>query len=86
MTSVLSSIQALSLIHIYGTYTPSTAIYSQMDYMLKAGGLTNFHVGTIEGYPSRLRECDDAPLALFYRGNADLNTLHIINIVGTRCV
>ena len=32
-----------------------------------------------EGYPSRLRECDDAPLALFYRGNADLNTLHIIN-------
>ena len=37
-----------------------------------------------EGYPSRLRECDDAPLALFYRGNADLNTLHIINIVGTR--
>ena len=25
-----------------------------------------------EGYPGRLRECDDAPLALFYRGNADL--------------
>ena len=23
-----------------------------------------------ESYPSRLRECDDAPLALFYRGNA----------------
>ena len=36
----------------HGTYTPSTAIYSQMDYMLKAGGWTNFHVGTIEGYPT----------------------------------
>lgn len=36
----------------HGTYTPSTAIYSQMDYMLKAGGLTNFHIGTIEGYPT----------------------------------
>lgn len=36
----------------HGTYTPSTAIYSQMDYMLKANGLSNFHVGTIEGYPS----------------------------------
>lgn len=36
----------------HGTYTPSTAIYSQMDYMLKADGLTNFHVGTIEGYPT----------------------------------
>ena len=37
-----------------------------------------------EDYPSRLRECDDAPLMLFYRGNADLNGLHIINMVGTR--
>ena len=24
-------------------------------------------------YPSRLRECDDAPLLLYYKGNADLN-------------
>lgn len=37
-----------------------------------------------EDYPARLRECDDAPIALFYRGNADLNTLRIINMVGTR--
>lgn len=37
-----------------------------------------------EEYPSRLRECDDAPILLFYRGTADLNALHIINIVGTR--
>lgn len=36
----------------HGTYTPSTATYSQMDYMLKAGGWTSFHVGTIEGYPT----------------------------------
>ena len=39
---------------------------------------------TDEDYPSRLRECDDAPLVLYYRGNADLNALKIINIVGTR--
>lgn len=36
------------------------------------------------GYPKRLEECDDAPLVLFYRGNADLNTARIISIVGTR--
>lgn len=36
----------------HGTYTPNTAIYSQVDYMLKANGFTNFHVGTIEGYPT----------------------------------
>ena len=37
-----------------------------------------------EDYPSRLRECPDAPIALFYRGNADLNALHIVAMVGTR--
>lgn len=37
-----------------------------------------------EAYPSRLRECDDAPLTLFFKGNADLNRLHILSIVGTR--
>ena len=35
-------------------------------------------------YPSRLRECEDAPLALFYRGNAPLNTQRVISMVGTR--
>ena len=37
-----------------------------------------------EAYPSRLRECDDAPIVLFYKGNADLNRLRVINMVGTR--
>ena len=36
----------------HGTYTPGTATYSQMDYMLKVAGFGNFHVGTIEGYPT----------------------------------
>lgn len=36
----------------HGTTSPSTAIYSQIDYMLKANGFTNYHVGTIEGYPT----------------------------------
>ncbi|MBR1917269.1 MAG: DNA-processing protein DprA [Bacteroidaceae bacterium] len=36
-------------------------------------------------YPARLREvCPDAPLALYYRGNAELNATHILSIVGTR--
>ncbi len=37
-----------------------------------------------KAYPCRLRNCHDAPLALFVRGECDLNTAHIINIVGTR--
>lgn len=35
-------------------------------------------------YPQRLLECNDAPLVVFFCGNADLNCHHIINIVGTR--
>lgn len=37
-----------------------------------------------EAYPSRLRDCEDAPLALFFKGNADLNKLKVVAMVGTR--
>ena len=39
---------------------------------------------TDELYPERLKECPDAPLVLYFKGNADLNAKHIISIVGTR--
>ena len=37
-----------------------------------------------EHYPQRLKECPDAPILLYYLGNADLNNRHVINIIGTR--
>lgn len=37
-----------------------------------------------DDYPERLRHCPDAPLVLFYKGNADLNRQRVIDIVGTR--
>ena len=37
-----------------------------------------------EAYPSRLRECEDAPIVMFFKGNTDFNRLHVINMVGTR--
>lgn len=36
----------------HGTYTPATAVYSQVDYMFKQLGFGNFHVATLEGYPT----------------------------------
>lgn len=36
----------------HGTYTPATATYSQMDYLLSAQGNPLFHVATLEGYPT----------------------------------
>lgn len=35
-------------------------------------------------YPSRLRECEDAPDLIFFKGNADLNNIKVVSIVGTR--
>lgn len=39
---------------------------------------------TDEAYPKRLQDCYDAPLLLYFKGNANLNTSRIINIIGTR--
>lgn len=36
----------------HGTPDPATASYAMVDYMLKAEGHGNYHVGTVEGYPS----------------------------------
>lgn len=37
-----------------------------------------------DGYPARLRACDDAPATLYSRGNTNYNSSKIISIVGTR--
>ena len=37
-----------------------------------------------ESYPSRLRECEDAPIVLYFKGQANLNSLHVVSMVGTR--
>jgi len=35
-------------------------------------------------YPRRLKECEDAPVVLFYKGVADLNGERVVSVVGTR--
>lgn len=35
-------------------------------------------------YPQRLLHCYDAPVLLFYKGQADLNTARTVSIIGTR--
>src|SRR5690349_8333440 len=39
---------------------------------------------TSGNYPKRLLNSYDAPVLLYFRGNADLNTSRIISIIGTR--
>lgn len=35
-------------------------------------------------FPARLRNCEDAPILLYYLGNANLNAAHVVSMVGTR--
>jgi len=37
-----------------------------------------------EEYPARLKQCEDAPVLLYYKGNANLNRSRIIAVVGSR--
>jgi len=37
-----------------------------------------------EGYPARLKQCEDAPIVLFIKGNCNINAPKSIAIVGTR--
>lgn len=39
---------------------------------------------TDKEYPERLRNCEDAPMMLFYLGNASLNAKKMLAVVGTR--
>lgn len=39
---------------------------------------------TDAGYPKRLKNCIDAPILLYSKGNANLNARKIVSIVGTR--
>ena len=37
-----------------------------------------------DNYPQRMRECADAPVILYYKGQANLNARHVVAVVGTR--
>ncbi len=47
------------------------------------GGISCIGINDDE-YPARLRECSDAPILLYYKGNAPLNAPRTLSIVGTR--
>lgn len=44
--------KCMTLLVGHGTYTPATAQYAMLDYMMQAEGHEDFVVGTVEGYPS----------------------------------
>lgn len=39
---------------------------------------------TDKNFPQRLKNCNDSPVMVYYKGNADLNTEKVVAVVGTR--
>ena len=54
----------------------------EVDFILKNKISTFFYLD--DNYPTRLKNCSDAPIVLYFRGSADLNERRIISVVGTR--
>ncbi len=51
-------------------------------YFNKNGIQTHFYLE--KNYPRRLKQCADAPLLLFSKGNMDFNASKLVSVVGTR--
>jgi DNA processing protein len=54
----------------------------EVDFIRKNRIKTYFYLD--DDYPARLKNCSDAPIMIFYKGNANLNEEKIISVVGTR--
>jgi DNA processing protein len=54
----------------------------ELEQLDKLGGSCLFYSDV--NYPQRLKECEDAPMVLYYRGALDFNAPRVISIVGTR--
>lgn len=54
----------------------------EIEYIQKEGISVHFYLD--ENYPRRLKECEDAPVVLYTKGEAIFNAEKIISIVGTR--
>lgn len=54
----------------------------EVDYVTANGIRTFFYLD--DDYPSRLGECNDSPVMIYYRGSASPDAAKVLSIVGTR--
>lgn len=63
---------------------PDVLLKAEKEIAFAESKQINLYFFTDPRYPQRLKQCADAPLLFYYRGNADLDAPHILSIVGTR--
>src|SRR4030042_759392 len=58
------------------------AVDAEIEFITKNNIAALFYLD--EGYPERLKQCEDAPVILYIKGKTELNCNKVISIVGTR--
>jgi len=83
-TSVLSRVEGLG--HKTIQAIQKLKDFSSIEQELVYAEKNNIQLLSITSpdYPDRLKQCADAPLILYFKGNVSLNHLKIVAIVGTR--
>ncbi|GHT76930.1 DNA processing protein DprA [Bacteroidia bacterium] len=82
--SVLERIPGISRRIVTEIHRPEILQQAEKELLfIEKNKLQTFFIGD-ETYPERLKDCIDAPVMLYYKGNANLNAEKIISIVGTR--
>lgn len=81
--SRLSRIPGVGTKTIEGISKVSTEVVDKEIAFIKNNGIQPLYF-LDEAYPKRLKDLNDAPVLLFYKGRNVLNRKHVIGVVGTR--
>lgn len=81
---ILEKIPGLSSRIISEIHKPEVLIRAEKEMrFIEKNKIDTFFISDFE-YPQRMKECVDAPVIIYYKGNVSLNSQKIISIVGTR--
>lgn len=80
----LSTIQGISSKLINEILNPDVLKLAEKElYFIERNKIQTFFIKDPD-YPIRMKDCMDAPVLLYFKGNSTLNTTKVIGIVGTR--
>ena len=80
----LMTINGLTETRVKGFRDPAVMEQTEREIeFAEQNGIQMLLIGT-ENYPKRFNNCDDPPVLLYYKGNADLNAKRIVAVIGTR--
>ena len=80
----LTKISGINDNNVNGIFSKEVMLRAEeeLNFTEKNGIKTLFYLD--QEYPKRLQHCHDSPMVLYYKGNADLNAVKVVGVVGTR--